>query len=29
VMIEGERQDEIEELAEGLATVIRQSLGAG
>ena len=29
VMIEGERQDEIEELAEGLANVIRQSLGAG
>jgi len=29
VMIEGERQDEIEELAEGLAVVIRRSLGAG
>jgi phosphoglucosamine mutase len=29
VMIEGERQDEIEELAEGLAAVIRRSLGAG
>lgn len=28
VMIEGERQDEIEELAEGLAAVIRRTLGA-
>ena len=29
VMIEGQRQDEIERLAEGLAGVIRRSLGAG
>jgi len=29
VMIEGQRQDEIERLAEGLADVIRRSLGAG
>ena len=28
VMIEGQRQDEIERLAEGLASVIRRSLGA-